>query len=101
LVRLDLVECADDVGHLGEVEIDDLDLAGDVQLCQPGADAARRAARPADDAVSLFQQELPEISAVLAGDAGDQRRARHMLGRASRNGVAFSNASATRNRAAS
>ncbi len=63
-----------DQGHLvEEIRLDEIEVVGDV-----GDAAGHRIAGVADraeDPVSLLEQQLREIGAVLSGDAGDDRAA--------------------------
>src|SRR5256886_8039378 len=60
----------------------------DVHPVEQVADAlvgvVRRATHDSDDLVTLGEQQFGEIRAVLAGDAGDQRRSAGLPGRAGR-----------------
>ena len=70
LVGLDLLHGGDERGKIGEITVDQLDL-GDLVL----DDLRLRVVLPTDhavDLVSLPDEQLSQVAAVLAGDAGDQ-----------------------------
>jgi hypothetical protein len=76
LVRPHLLDDADQVGGVGEVAVVQLERhLGLVRVAVQVVDAVgveeRRAALDAVHLVALVEQELGEIGAVLAGDAGD------------------------------
>jgi len=64
----------DEARQIGEVAVDDLHVVQDAEPAQPLADDVRAggAAHHADDAIALLQQQLGEVGAILAGDAGDE-----------------------------
>ena len=77
LVGLDRVEVARERRGIGQVRVVEVQAgAGGVRvlvevLDAPGAEGAR-AAHQAVDLVALGEQQLGEVRAVLAGDAGDE-----------------------------
>ena len=83
LVRLHLLDDADQVGGIGQVAVVQHEIAvGDVRVLVQVVDAVgveqRGAALDAVDHVALFQQEFGKIGAVLAGDAGDEGNFSHL-----------------------
>jgi len=80
---VDLVglEVVDEVGHLarvGEVAVMEEhpgagDVGVDVDVVDPAGVEGGRAPDDAVDLVSFGEEELGEVRAILAGDAGDQR----------------------------
>jgi len=77
LVGLHLLDDAGEVGAVGEVAVVQHEaLVLDVRVFVDVVDALgieeRRAALDAVDFVALVEQELGEVGAVLAGDAGDE-----------------------------
>ena len=86
LVRLGLLHDADEVGGVGEVAVvHEEAAAGHVRIRVEVVDAVgvegAGAALDAVDGVALAEQELGQVGAVLAGDAGDERRLRHLFSR--------------------
>ena len=76
LVGLHLLDDADQVGRVGQVAVVQVEaLVVDVRVLVEVVDAVgveqRGAALDAVNLVALLEQELGEIGAVLAGDAGD------------------------------
>ncbi len=84
LVRLGLLDDADQVGRIGHVAVvEDEALVGLVRLLvevldPPGVERRRPPLDAVDD-VALFEEELGQIGAVLAGHAGDQGDFVHTL----------------------
>ena len=80
LVRLHVADDADEVGAVAEVAVVQLDLLDvdvtdeviHVEVLNALGVEAGRAADEAMDLVALVEQELSEVGAVLAGDAGNQ-----------------------------
>ena len=77
LVRLGLLDDADQVGRIGHVAImEDEALVRLVrilvEMLDPAGVERRRAALDAVDDIALVEQQFGQIGAVLAGDAGDQ-----------------------------
>ena len=77
LVGLELVEQLDQRDRVGEVAVvgeqaDPLLVGVVVEVVDPVGVEARGAADDAVDLVALLEQELGQVGAVLAGDAGDQ-----------------------------
>ena len=78
LVRLDLLDDADQVGGVGQVPVVELEL--DVRVVRVLIEVVDpvgiEQGSPALDAVDLItfgQQQFSQVGAVLAGDAGDER----------------------------
>ena len=77
LLRARLLDDADQVGRVGHVavvheEAHALLVGVDVEVVDAlGVEGARAALHAVDD-VALLEQQLGEVGAVLAGDAGDQ-----------------------------
>ena len=77
LVRLHLLDDADQIGGVGQIavvqdEVAVLHVRVLVEMVDAVGVEERGAALDAVDDVALLQQELGEIGAILAGDAGDQ-----------------------------
>ncbi len=77
LVGLGLLHEADQVGGIGQVAVVQEEarlvlVRVDVEMVDAGGVERRRAPLDAVHDVALGEQELGEIGAVLAGDAGDQ-----------------------------
>jgi hypothetical protein len=73
LVRLDLPDQVDQADPVGEVAVVQLQVRVVVQVVDPAAVEQRRAADQAVHLVALVQQQLGQVRAVLARDAGDER----------------------------
>ena len=70
LIRLNNADDPDQAGRIGQIAIMELDLVHDViDACSIGN---RSPAGNAVNFITLLQQELSKIAAVLAGDAGDE-----------------------------
>ena len=79
LVGLHLLHHVDEARRIGEVAVmQDEAAVADVrilvQVIDPVGVEQRRPALDAVDDVALVEQELGEVGAVLAGDAGDEMR---------------------------
>ena len=78
LVRLGLLDQADQVGAVGEVPVVELEVEPAlvdilVQVVDPLGVEARAASLHPVDHVALLQEKFHEVGAVLARDARDQR----------------------------
>lgn len=75
LIRLHLLQDAQQGGEVEQVAVHHPDLPGDAQPAQPLVHHVRRggASHQAIDLVALLEQVLGEIGAVLARDPGDER----------------------------
>jgi hypothetical protein len=77
LVRLDLLDQADQVGRIGEIAVMQYEAAAGlmrvlIQMVDTIGIEQRGTALDAVDLVALVEQQFGQISAVLAGNAGNQ-----------------------------
>jgi hypothetical protein len=79
LIRLDPLQHPHDVARIRQIEVDELQRLRHTELVEPLAVAVAGAPLGAHHPVTLVQQQLCEVAAVLAGDARDQGRLRHRL----------------------
>ena len=81
-IRLDLLNQPDQIGGIGEIavvqkEMDVLRMKIAVQVLDPSAVERRRAPPQAVNDVTLLQEKLGEIRAVLPSHTRDKRNFRH------------------------
>ena len=74
LVGLGALDDADEARDVGEIAIDEFDVVEDAEPAEALADdvGAGAAAHEADDAIAFAQEQLGQVGAILAGDAGDE-----------------------------
>ena len=72
-IRLNLTHQANQAGGIGQIAVMEPDGVFLNQVVDAGGVGNRSPSDNAVDLIALFQKELSEVAAVLAGDAGNQR----------------------------